>query len=839
MLKKLGLTVLLGTMSLTGIGNPDPILSSEAEEVINEVYFDVSIDPKEKSATIDGEEVALTELFSISDKELEELLLQDGLEEFIEDNFMGEIEYDGDSIMISNPYSTKSLVIQTENASVFNSYDEITSVNQVAEDIYVVQYDSAAETKDGYELLAVDADIESVLHDMKVYVTEDIADTKNASDRNTAWGVYTTGLDHYRTKLSYTDDPDEITVAVLDTGININHEVFAEKEKADRISLTYSYDYVNLDNDASDDNGHGTAMAGVIAESTPYNVKIVPIKVMDSDGSGNLTDILTAVDELCERVDIINMSLGIAAANVSEETAQLFEAFFDAIREETGVIIVCAAGNNAASVAYPGACSSVLTASAVDINNEFAYTFSNYGDAVDFALPGVEVRVPYYVRDIAYMTSSGTSISCPFLTSAVANVMMEYGYTEYDDIMTVLKANAIDLGEEGKDPYYGYGSLDFRSSMFQKPVIIQLKSDEEIWAKEQKIYVTAVSEKNLVSYAITNTSEEPTQWNDLENGGTVLEETFLTTYDGDNYVWLKDEIGGTVYKKVSIQYIDVQAPTVIALEYENVTHNAVSLNLTAQDQQSGIKKITWYYKNVQENQYTEYGEPFETEDQRTEELHVTKEFTDLNRNTEYQFYAKVEDMLGNVIVSDTVSVKTDMKNPFNDVLNDAYYYDAVLWAVDKGITAGTTETTFSPKDDCTRAQVVMFLWREAGSPEPESAENPFSDVSIESRFYKAILWAYENGITTGYGDHTFRPNDTVRRGEYVTFQYRAAGSPALEEEDNPFEDVSIEKYPNFYKAILWAYKTGITTGKDDTHFLPNENCSRSNVVAFLYREKVK
>lgn len=188
---------------------------------------------------------------------------------------------------------------------------------------------------------------------------------------------------------------------------------------------------------------------------------------------------------------------------------------------------------------------------------------------------------------------------------------------------------------------------------------------------------------------------------------------------------------------------------------------------------------------------------------------------------------------------DALVEKEPIENPFEDVKEGSYYYDAVLWAVENKITSGTTETTFSPKEDCTRAQVVMFLWRAAGSPDSTIEENPFSDVSESSRFYPAILWAYENEITKGYSNGTFRPDDTVRRGEYVTMQYRAAGEPELTTSENPFVDVTEEQYPHYVNAILWAYENGITEGKDATHFLPNDNCSRANVVTFLYRATEK
>ena len=113
-------------------------------------------------------------------------------------------------------------------------------------------------------------------------------------------------------------------------------------------------------------------------------------------------------------------------------------------------------------------------------------------------------------------------------------------------------------------------------------------------------------------------------------------------------------------------------------------------------------------------------------------------------------------------------------NPFTDVAESAYYYDAVLWALDNGITNGKTATTFEPTDSCTRAQTVTFLWRAANSPEPLSRNNPFVDVSSDSYYYKAVLWAVEQGITNGTTATTFSPNNTVSRGQVVTFLYRSA-----------------------------------------------------------------
>ena len=178
------------------------------------------------------------------------------------------------------------------------------------------------------------------------------------------------------------------------------------------------------------------------------------------------------------------------------------------------------------------------------------------------------------------------------------------------------------------------------------------------------------------------------------------------------------------------------------------------------------------------------------------------------------------------------------QNPFYDVSNKDSFYTAVMWAYtfEPQITSGVTDNYFKPYDSCTRGQVVTFLWRAAGRPEPKNTTNAFSDVSSTGRcapYYTAILWAAEQGITTGYADGTFQPHKTVSRAEFVTFLWRYFGKPAASTGANPFVDVSDSSV--FCPAILWAYGCGITTGYDETHFRPNQVCNRWQVVMFLYR----
>ena len=171
--------------------------------------------------------------------------------------------------------------------------------------------------------------------------------------------------------------------------------------------------------------------------------------------------------------------------------------------------------------------------------------------------------------------------------------------------------------------------------------------------------------------------------------------------------------------------------------------------------------------------------------------------------------------------------------PFEDVSEDAYYYESVLWAYDSGITAGASETSFAPDSVCTRAQVVTFLYRVAGRPEVEETELPFTDLQgLNEEMVEAVRWAYSEGITTGTGDGAFSPSDEVTRLQVVTFLWRLAGSPAPEGTAEAFADTDAD-------AVLWAVENGITSGSGDGMFKPGDPCTRAQVVTFLYRYAIE
>ena len=187
----------------------------------------------------------------------------------------------------------------------------------------------------------------------------------------------------------------------------------------------------------------------------------------------------------------------------------------------------------------------------------------------------------------------------------------------------------------------------------------------------------------------------------------------------------------------------------------------------------------------------------------------------------------------NLTIRATWEKKPAPSIPFTDIAPGAYYEKAVAWAVENEITNGTTATTFSPNNACNRGQIVVFLWRMAGKPIAQNRNNPFTDVKEGSFCYEAVLWAAEQGITTGKTATTFCPAETCNRGQIVTFLWRYAGKPAPKNQNRQFTDVAANSFCD--QAVMWAVENGITLGVDAAHFNPRGDCTRGHAVTFLYR----
>ena len=538
---------------------------------INEDTYNIEFDLEEKSVTIDGKKTNISEV--INNKEDN---LSDGeIYKYIDDNIVGDIEKNESNIKITNPYSTNTILIKTSNIEEIENAGNVQSVVKISDDLYNIHYLNAVDTKEGYSILKENEVVENVVKDYKVSILEnEVSDitTKalEAPEEKTAWGVIDTGLELYKNKLNHAKYNPDIKVAVLDTGIRTTHEVFKNKNIADRLELTNSYNYINRNTDITDDSGHGTMVAGIIAESTSNNVKIVPMKTMDSTGEGSILGVIEAMYAIANKADVINLSLGIKESEIASGSRQVLDQAIKKIYD-SGVMIVCASGNDGEeSVYYPASSDYTIAVGAATIHKEIA-SFSNYGNSIDFVAPGKSLTLPYHTGDTIYNVdldnynkkNSGTSFASPFISSAIAMIKSENKSYTIEQVNRILKENAEDLGAIGKDKYYGNGLLNFNINMFSKPVItsIEVTNTKE---NEIEIKASAVCSNKIINWAYTNTENAPEsndQWRTFKNGGgTEVNVTLSTFKDKDYYLWFKDEKGNITCKKaysINISYGDL------------------------------------------------------------------------------------------------------------------------------------------------------------------------------------------------------------------------------------------------------------------------------------------
>ena len=537
---------------------------------INEDTYNIEFNLEEKSVSIDGKEASISEIINNN----EENLSNEEINKYIDENIVGDVEKNESNIKITNPYSTNTILIKTSNIEKIENAGNVQSVVKIADDIYNMHYLNSAETKEGYNLLKENDVVENVIKDYRVSILENeardiTAKTLEVSEGKSAWGVNDTGLELYKNKINREKNIPEIKVAVLDTGIRTTHEVFKNKSIADRLEVTDSYNYINKNTDITDNSGHGTMVAGIIAEATSNNVKIIPMKTMDGTGEGSLLGVIEAMYAVARKADVINLSLGINENEIDANSKQILEQALKSIYD-SGVMIVCASGNDGEeNVYYPASSEYTIAVGATTINKEIA-SFSNYGDNIDFVAPGKTLTLPYYTGDSMYNVdldnftkkNSGTSFAAPFVSSAIAMIKSENKNYTIDEVKNILKENAEDLGAKGKDKYYGEGLLNFNINMFNKPVITSVEVTD-IGEKEIKIEASAVDSNKITNWAYTNSEiapEREDEWRTFKNGGETVNITLQTFNDKDCYLWFKDEKGNITSKKaysINILYGDV------------------------------------------------------------------------------------------------------------------------------------------------------------------------------------------------------------------------------------------------------------------------------------------
>lgn len=645
------------------INNVDvPIcITAQTVENINDNMWDISFDLNSKVAIVDEEEVQMTELFGISEDELDTIVKTSSFKEFLEDNLTGEVEYVNGEVVITNPYSSEALIVETENVDILNT-DNLKEINPVVDDIYVVKYNDAKSTKEAYYELCQNSQIINISRDVKVYASDEEAEVSELNNMNSAWGTAFCGMDMYKKYLNYSNNTNTVRVAVLDTGIYSSHEVFKGTDYGDRIDYTYAHNYISNNTNVTDDNGHGTAVAGVIAEATPNNVKIVPIKVMDDKGRGYLSAVFSGIGAVYQNVDVINISLGSKISDVSPNNQTMYDSTLRRARN-AGVIVCCAAGNSAnegvTAVEYPAASDYAYGVAAIDEDKQRC-DFSNYGSSINYSMPGHNIVLPGITGQDAYVLTSGTSFASPCLAAAAALVKLEHPDYTFDQVDAELTKNVVDLGNTGKDIYYGKGYVDFNVDKFAKPVFISAATTMTEWSTYNRIKISAMDSVNITNYSITNSSNTPStsEWK-TTNSNTFIDVTYETRIPGTNYVWLKDSDGRVAYKQVQVDNIDVINPGLISeIELLDLSKTSFKVQTKFNDSESGLSRVEWHLEDAsgQEIAYlVEQSEPIGTNNNVT----FSREFKNLTVNSKYTVYVVAYDVVGNMKATKTFTVTTN------------------------------------------------------------------------------------------------------------------------------------------------------------------------------------
>ena len=622
------------------------------------------------------------------------------------------------------------------------------------------------------------------------------------------------------------------TVAVIDSGCATDHPLLRE-----RIS-PYSYDFVSgtgVISDWSEEGGagHGTAVAGVIADSTPSNVEILILRVFSEKGYASSLGFANAMLYALEKgADVVNMSIGVEAEDDTEWDIPLQRLY------NAGIPFICSAGNESNSVRtiYPAYSPYTIAVSAVNERLGFS-SFSNYGSEIDFCAPGENI-VTADSSTGGRATASGTSISAPYVSSAAAYIKLLHPDYSVGQVYAVLRSYALDLGSTGKDNSYGWGM----------PLISSYLADEYPGVRDKLLYGSAREKDGVIELTDFGSNQRAmVAWNDpisTEEGFTVSLE-------------FRAEPGGELPGEgIGIQFSSVrgtppgssgsgginlrESPDMVAVALDS--HQPIGLWFYGKyieivsERADRVRAISAPCDEVCDGAWHQ----LEIEGTRTTlsvKLDGTVEAVAARLSLPERAYLSLTAATGSYTARHQVrnlrftAAPAESEARFYDVIPGAYYEEAVAWALRRGITGGVSDNSFGPELICTRAQAVTFLWRSAGSPAPLSGDPVFADVPGDSYYFEAVSWAVENGVTGGISPSEFGPELSCTRAQIVTFLCRAldgesAGVP-------PFDDVPEDAY--YAGPVGWAVENGVTSGTAPGQFSPDLGCTRAQIVTFLYR----
>ncbi len=419
-----------------------------------------------------------------------EMICPDTIAEFADVLSTAINEQENNSISIAsnetedNPFASKRLIVFTD-VGLSEDYGA-EKVLYDGENMYILIYTTESQTKRAFNRFAADTSIDQVMPDFDIYVTpetlrtDEIVVSATAPD-HLSWGAGFIGADEYNSYLMELYESEEampeITVAVIDTGVADENEVFYDKNGNSRVMWDRGHNFIDSSQKPVDDNNHGTHVAGIICDLTLDNIKIIPYKTMNKDGKGSISNIVTAaklavapIEEGGGDADIVNMSL------CGKDSSYTYRRKYSSEFENSDKLFVAAAGNKCDDLKYyfPSNVANVLAVSACDSSGTFDASYSNYGTLVDLCAPGTAIRSTVPISDEfpeGYDILNGTSMACPHVSAAAAMLRTQYPDIASIDIANMLKESAIRTDDQPYDEYYGYGLLSMTGFVPQSSLI--------------------------------------------------------------------------------------------------------------------------------------------------------------------------------------------------------------------------------------------------------------------------------------------------------------------------------------------------------------------------------
>lgn len=555
-------------------------------------YVEITIDTENKKVKRDQIDTTLQQEFGISDNQAEALLNSTGdLINYFENTTI-EVEMQNKIIHLKNPYQTKTLFVEAD--AIEDNFDAIEET-QVQEGIYILKYDSQKRTKAAYDFLSQNQEIKKVEIDevMIISTINDESQTvygdNNKEDKNNAkdYGASAMGLNNYKKLVNDNGNPSPVVIATIGYGAAIEHDYFKEK-----INEEY-YNFIDKDNpkDIHESIAQGSRILEVINESTPNNVKIMPLVVINDEYYTTTETIIKAIAYATEKADVICYEF------VHKQNYMIELLLQNAFKENVPICCTTKMSIENEEI-FPANNSTTIAVSSVDKDLKTT-SYSGSGEYIDFVASSTDVEEIFNTSSTVSKWS-GAGYSNAHIASLIALIKTYNKDFTILEIYNVLRNYCKDLGTQGRDSTYGYGFPDFtgiKMSDIDKilPQINELNIDEEKWEKSKNFSVKGSDNIRIYGWNVTKSKDVPKDWKKLEVITNNLDVKDELKENGTYYIWVTDSAGNVAYLTKEVTKIDKTAPTIgyTIDDSKKDTEKYITINVTAEDKESGLHQMPY------------------------------------------------------------------------------------------------------------------------------------------------------------------------------------------------------------------------------------------------------